>query len=80
VKKRKEQRERDRERENDRKKWKKRGKTKIDQTVFNRESNAPSNIATERDSLITNGRGRGSGNSLGEFDTKIACDLAGLRH
>jgi hypothetical protein len=58
VKKGKEKRERERERERDkreRKKWKKRGRNKIDQTVFNRASTAPSKMATERDNLITNG-------------------------
>jgi hypothetical protein len=54
VKKGKEKRERERERE--RKKWKKRGRKKIDQTVFNHGSTAPSKIATERDFLITNAR------------------------
>jgi hypothetical protein len=33
----------------------KRGRNNIDQTVFNRASTAPSKIATEWDSLITNG-------------------------
>jgi hypothetical protein len=52
VKKRKEKRERKRTRE---KKWNKRGRKKINQTVFNRASTAPSKIATERNFLITNG-------------------------
>jgi hypothetical protein len=45
----------EREREQERKKWKKRGRKKINQTVLNRASTAPSKIATERNSLITNG-------------------------